>query len=79
MKHDLLGGIVFRCCIKQTQDSGVNEVVEIDVHGEVLMNPDGDGLHERKVIEHNLVADRIRNFGSTPCCGRSYGASRGCL
>ncbi len=71
VEDHLLFRIVLARGVEQTQHAGVNQVVKVDVHRKVLMYPHRDGLHQRKVIEHNPVPDRIRNFGSTPSCGRS--------
>ena len=34
----------------------MNQVVQIDVDGQVFVDTDGDRLDERQVIEHDLVA-----------------------
>jgi len=41
----LLVGIEFAGGVEQTQNSGVNKIVQVHVHGQVFMHPHGDGFH----------------------------------
>ena len=52
---------VLRCVkfvnrIEKTQYPGVDQVVEFDMHGQILVYADGDRLHQRKVIDDYLIA-----------------------
>src|SRR5262249_39557629 len=55
-EDDFLIGVVFARGVEEAEDAGVNQIVEIDVHGEVLVYADGDGFDKRKVLENHAVA-----------------------
>jgi len=42
--------------IEEAEDAGVNEVIEIDVDGEVLVNANSDRFDERQVFQNDGVA-----------------------
>jgi hypothetical protein len=35
----------------------MDKIVELDVYGQIFTHPDGDYLHQWKMIEYGLVAD----------------------
>jgi hypothetical protein len=57
VERDALGLIVLHHSIEQTQHAGVNQVVEIHMHRQVLVHANGDRFDQRKMFEHDLVAN----------------------
>ena len=41
--------------IEEAEDAGVNEVIEIDVDGEVLVNANSDRFDERQVFQNDCA------------------------
>ena len=66
VENYLLFGIVLAGCIEQPQDSGVDQVVQIDVHRQILVNSDGDSLHQRQVVENNSIPQGFLNLTLLP-------------
>jgi len=55
-KGHLFVGIVFRRSIEEAEDPGMNQVVQIDMHGQIFMDPYRDRFHEREMLEYNPIA-----------------------
>ena len=34
----------------------MDQIVQVDVHGEIFVNADGDGFHQRQMLQHDAVA-----------------------
>src|SRR5579864_8445665 len=52
----LLFRIEFAGRVKQTQNSGVDQIIEIHMHRKILMHPHRNRLHQRKMLEYNPIA-----------------------
>ena len=48
VKADMFLAVVFTRGVKQTHDSGVDQIVDIHVNRQVLIDPDGDRPHQRR-------------------------------
>ena len=59
VEQDVLAVIVLGHGVKQAHHAGVDQVVQIHMHRQAFMNPDGNRLHQRKVLEHNLIANLV--------------------
>ena len=55
-KDDLFFGIVLAGGVEQAEDAGVNQIVQIDVHRQIFVHADGDGLDQRQMLQHHAVA-----------------------
>ncbi len=64
VEGNVLGAVILCNGIEQAHDAGVNEVVEIDVDREAFVNTNGNRLHQRQVIEHDLIALLLRKLRS---------------
>jgi hypothetical protein len=53
----LLAAIELGHRVEQAQHAGVNQVVQVDVHRKVFVDADGDRFHQRKMFEHDLIAN----------------------
>ena len=56
MKADLLLAVVLERGVEQTHDSGVDEVVDIDMNRQALVHSYGDRPHQRKVFQDEFIA-----------------------
>jgi hypothetical protein len=34
----------------------VDQIIQVDMHREVFVYPDGDGFHQRQVLQHDAIA-----------------------
>jgi len=59
---NFLVGSVLRGGIEQAQHTGVDKIIEIHMHRQILMDSYRDGLQQRKVSEHNPIPDHIRDL-----------------
>ena len=53
---NLFFGIEFAGGVEQAEDSGVNQIVDIDVDRQVFVDANGDGFDEGQVLQHHAVA-----------------------
>jgi hypothetical protein len=51
--------IEFAGRVEQSENAGVNEIVEIHMHGQVLMYSYGDRFDEREMFEHDAIAASV--------------------
>src|SRR5581483_7550674 len=55
-KCDLLIGIEFAGRIEETKNTRMNQIIQVDVHGQVFMHSHGDGFDQRKMLEDDAIA-----------------------
>ena len=55
-KRDLLIRIELAGGVEQTENTGVNQIVEIHMHGKIFVHANRDGLHQRQMLQNNAVA-----------------------
>ena len=67
LENDFLVRIVFRRGIEQPQHAGMHQIVQIHVHRQALMNANRDGLHQRKILEHDPIPRRPGCCFLLPC------------
>jgi hypothetical protein len=56
VKHHVLAAVVLDHGVEQAQHAGVNQIVQIHVDRQTFVNANGNRLHQREVVEHDLVA-----------------------
>ncbi len=55
-KSNLFVGVVLAGGVEQAENAGVDQVVHIDVHRQVLVHANRDGFHQRQMLQHYAVA-----------------------
>ena len=78
LENYFLVGIVFDCGIEQAQHARMHQIVQIHVYRQALMNPDRDGLHQRKILQARPGPAPRYGCCFLPAC-RSIRASPFCL
>lgn len=62
VEDHILVRVVLGDGIEQPQDTGVGEIVQIHMHGQVLVYTNRDSFHQWQVFEDNPVAHFLRDF-----------------
>ena len=68
---DHLFGVVLGGGVEQAEDAGVHQIVDFDVHRKIFVNAHGDGLHQREMLQHHLVAavaQGLQRLGQRSSC-----------
>ena len=60
VESDVLRAVVLLHGIEQTHHTGVDQVVQIDVDRQVLVNANGNRLHQWNMVEYDLIAFLLR-------------------
>ncbi len=71
----LLVGVELGGGIEQSQDSGMNQIVQIDVHREVFMHAHSDCFYQRQVFEYDAIANVDLDFFSCGALGLLHGVT----
>jgi len=60
VESDVLRAVVLLHGIEQAHHTGVNQIVQIDVDGQILVNANGNRLHQWNMVEYDLIAFLLR-------------------
>ena len=63
VEYHLLLGVVLAGRVEQPQDAGVDQIVQIHMHRQILVHPDGDGFHQRQMVENDTISQRFLDLG----------------
>src|SRR5689334_12203306 len=55
-KGNLFIGIELAGRIKKPEHAGMDQIVKINMDGKILVHPDGDRFHQRKMLEDDAIA-----------------------